>query len=335
MSEYDILLGDAGTKANLLGNYAFVRGMIESGVQVATCYPGSPTAEMANALLEISEKAGIYFEISTNEKVALEVAATSAIMGRPSVCWMKSVGLNVAADSAVQLSYLTMPGGLVVILGDDPGYLSSQNEQDNRHYARLAYVPFIEPSDPQEVKDFLVTAMKVSQKYQAPVFIRATTRNCHQIGAVTFGEKTKSQVQVKWDNETMHRDGGYIPLPGTFLPMKRRALQNLVKIGNEFEELGINTKAQVENSQPKINIITYGHIFQSTVSALNHLGVSAEILKLGLTHPLPKAAISDFLQSVDEVHILEELDPIIENETKAFCYDQGIKTKIIGKSGLS
>ncbi len=335
MSEYDILLGDAGTKANLLGNYAFVRGMIESGVQVATCYPGSPTAEMANALLEISEKAGIYFEISTNEKVALEVAATSAIMGRPSVCWMKSVGLNVAADSAVQLSYLTMSGGLVVILGDDPGHLSSQNEQDNRYYARLAYVPFIEPSDPQEVKDFLVTAMKVSQKYQAPVFIRATTRNCHQIGPVTYGEKATSQIDVKWDNETMRRDGGYIPLPGTFPPMKRKALENLNKIGDEFEVLGFNKGFRIGNDDPKIKIITYGHTFQSTVSALNYLGVSAEILKLGVTHPLPKRAVTNFLESDTEVHILEELDPILENEIKALCYDQGIKTKIIGKSGLS
>ncbi|MCL5126610.1 MAG: thiamine pyrophosphate-dependent enzyme, partial [Deltaproteobacteria bacterium] len=335
MSEYDILLGDSGTKANLLGNYAFVRGMIESGVQVATCYPGSPTAEMANALMQISEKAGIYFEISTNEKVALEVAATSAIMGRPSVCWMKSVGLNVAADSAVQLSYMTMPGGLVVILGDDPGYLSSQNEQDNRHYARLAYVPFIEPSDPQEVKDYLVNAMKISQKYQAPVFIRATTRNCHQIGPVTFGERTSSSVEVKWDNETMRRDGGYIPLPGTFLPMKRKALQNLVKIGAEFDDLGINTKVKVGTGDHAISIITYGHTFQSTVSALNHLGASAEILKLGVTHPLPKKDIASFLQNRAEVHVLEELDPIIENEIKTLCYDEGIKTKIIGKCGLS
>ena len=196
MSEYDILLAESGTKANLLGNYAFVRGMIESGVQVATCYPGSPTAEMANALLEIAGQAGIYFEISTNEKVALEIAATSAIVGRPSVCWMKSVGLNVAADTAVQLSYMTMPGGLVVILGDDPGHLSSQNEQDNRYYGRLAYVPFIEPSDPQEAKDFFVTAMRVSQKYQAPIFVRATTRNCHQTGPVTFGVRGVSKIEL-------------------------------------------------------------------------------------------------------------------------------------------
>ncbi len=334
MSEYDILLGESGTKANLMGNYAFVRGMIESGVQVATCYPGSPTAEMANALLAISQKAGIYFEISTNEKVALEIAATSAIVGRPSVCWMKSVGLNVAADTAVQLSYLTMPGGLVVILGDDPGPLSSQNEQDNRYYARLAYVPFVEPSDPQEAKDFLVSAMKVSQKYQAPIFVRATTRNCHQVGPVIFGEKASPQASLNWNNEEMKREGGYVPLPGTFPPLKRKALQNLVKIRDEFENLGVNKSIRVGPDEPTTKIVSYGHPFQATVSALEHIGGSAEILKLGMTHPLPKAAIERFIESGDQVHIIEELDPILEKEIKSFCYDQGIQANIIGKSGL-
>ena len=334
MSEYDILLAESGTKANLLGNYAFVRGMIESGVQVATCYPGSPTAEMANALLEIAGQAGIYFEISTNEKVALEIAATSAIVGRPSVCWMKSVGLNVAADTAVQLSYMTMPGGLVVILGDDPGHLSSQNEQDNRYYGRLAYVPFIEPSDPQEAKDFFVTAMRVSQKYQAPVFVRATTRNCHQTGPVIFGERGVSNIELKWDNETMRRDGGYIPLPGTFPPMKRKALKKLGQIGTEFNSLGVNKTVRLGTGEPRIRIITYGHTFQSTVSALDYLGVSAEILKLGITHPFPKDDVRNFIGVSKEVHVLEELDPILENEIKVLCYELGLHTKIVGKSGF-
>ena len=250
-----------GTKANLLGNYAFVRGMIESGVQVATCYPGSPTAEMANALLEISEKAGIYFEISTNEKVALEVAATSAIMGRPSVCWMKSVGLNVAADSAVQLSYLTMPGGLVVILGDDPGYSSSQNEQDNRYYARLAYVPFIEPSDPQEVKDFLSHCNEGVTKISGPGFYPRHDPKLPSDWRCNFRRKNKFPVQVKWDNETMRRDGGYIPLPGTFLPMKRKALENLKKIGDEFEVLALTKALVLELMIPRLKLLHTGTLF--------------------------------------------------------------------------
>ncbi len=333
MSEFDQLLGTEGGVINVMGNYGFVRGMIESGVQVAACYPGSPTAEMANALLAISGKAGISFEISTNEKVALEVSATSAIVGRPSVCWMKSVGLNVASDTAVQLAYLTMPGGLVVILGDDPGHLSSQNEQDNRYYARIGYLPFLEPATPQEAKDYFKLAMRVSQKYAAPVFVRTTTRTCHQTGPVTLGEIDKTERPVKWDNHTLERDGGYIPLPGTFPPLKRKALENLARIREELDNDLINRIVKIGSEQPAIRIITYGHTFQSTVSALEHLGLSAEILKLGMTHPLPRKVTLDFIGKSDRIFVFEELDPVIENEVKLLCLDNGVGARIIGKSG--
>lgn len=318
MSEFDQLLGPKGSAINVMGNYGFVRGMIESGVQVAACYPGSPTAEMANALLAISQKANIYFEISTNEKVALEVAATSAIVGRPSVCWMKSVGLNVASDTAVQLSYLTMPGGLVVILGDDPGHLSSQNEQDNRYYARIGYLPFLEPSTPQEAKDFFKLAMNLSQKYSSPVFIRTTTRTCHQTGPVTLDDITSSKMDPKWDNQTMQRDGGYIPLPGTFPPLKRKALQNLQRIGSELDNELINKTVKVGSGSSQLKIITYGHTFQSTVSALEYLGIGADVLKLGITHPIPKNSVIKFIGSSQEVYVFEELDPVIETMSN-FC----------------
>lgn len=333
MSEFDQLLGPKGSAINVMGNYGFVRGMIESGVQVAACYPGSPTAEMANALLAISQKANIYFEISTNEKVALEVAATSAIVGRPSVCWMKSVGLNVASDTAVQLSYLTMPGGLVVILGDDPGHLSSQNEQDNRYYARIGYLPFLEPSTPQEAKDFFKLAMNLSQKYSSPVFIRTTTRTCHQTGPVTLDDITSSKMDPKWDNQTMQRDGGYIPLPGTFPPLKRKALQNLQRIGSELDNELINKTVKVGSGSSQLKIITYGHTFQSTVSALEYLGIGADVLKLGITHPIPKNSVIKFIGSSQEVYVFEELDPVIENDVKLLCLDNAISCKIIGKSG--
>ncbi len=333
MSEFDQLLGAHGAVINVMGNYAFVRGMIESGVEVASCYPGSPTAEMANALLSIAEKAGIYFEISTNEKVALELAATSAIVGRPSVCWMKSVGLNVASDTAVQLAYLSMPGGLVVILGDDPGHLSSQNEQDNRYYARIGYLPFLEPATPQEAKDYLKLAMKLSRKYSAPIFIRTTTRTCHQTGPVTLEATDKSSNEIKWDNQVMQRDGGYIPLPGTFPPLKRKALENIEKIRLELDNDLINRTVRIGVGHPEIRIVTYGHVFQATVSALEQLKLNAEILKLGMTHPLPRQVILEFIDSADKIFVFEELDPVIEKDIKLLCFDQGLKTKIIGKTG--
>lgn len=333
MSEFDQLLGTTDGVINVMGNYGFVRGMIESGVQVASCYPGSPTAEMANALMAIAEKADIYFEISTNEKVALEVAATSAIVGRPSVCWMKSVGLNVASDTAVQLAYLTMPGGLVVILGDDPGHLSSQNEQDNRYYSRIGYLPFLEPATPQEAKDFFKLAMRLSQKYSAPVFLRTTTRTCHQTGPVTLESINRTTMEAKWDNQLMGHDGGYIPLPGTFPPMKKKALENIEKFRRELDNDLINKKLRVGSGSPELRIITYGHTFQATVSALEHMNVSAEILKLGMTHPVPRDVILEFIGSSEKIFVFEELDPVIEKEIKLLCFDNGLKTKIVGKSG--
>ncbi len=334
MSEYDILLGDPPRRINVLGNYALVRAMIESRVEVATCYPGSPTAEMANALMEIAPRAGIYFEISTNEKVALEIAATSAIVGRPSTCWMKSVGLNVAADTAVQLAYLTMPGGLVVMLGDDPGPLSSQNEQDNRHFARTAYVPLLEPATVQEAKDFFLEAMRISRHFQMPVFMRMTTRNCHQTGAVEFGPIRSEASPRIWDNEAMKAGGGYIPLPGTFGPMKRKALENLRKFSEHVAGSFLNRTVRIGTGEPRMGIITYGHPFQATVSALEALGVSAEILKLGVTYPLPRKEVLEFLGRHGTAHVIEELDPVIENDIKVLCYEEGVKAQIVGKTGL-
>ena len=334
VSQFDILMGEAEKTEVLLGNYAFVRGMIEAGVQVAACYPGSPTAEMVEALMDIGPKAGIYFEISTNEKVALEIAATSAIVNRPSVCWMKSVGLNVASDTAVQLSMMTMPGGLVVILGDDPGPLSSQNEQDNRHFIRQAYLPLLEPATAQEAKDHMVQAMELSQKLKMPVFIRSTTRTCHQTGPVRFGPQKEWTQAPAWDNEIMKRDGGYVPLPATVGKLKRKALENLAKIEGEASGAGLNRTCKIGEGEPDIRIITFGHAFQAVVSGLETLGVNAEILKLGLTHPLPKAEVLEFIKDTGEVHIIEELDPVLENEVKLLAYEQGVSTRIIGKTGL-
>lgn len=333
MSEFEQLLGQTGGLINVMGNYGFVRGMIESGVKVASCYPGSPTAEMANALMAISDQAGIYFEISTNEKVALEVAATSAVVGRPSVCWMKSVGLNVASDTAVQLAYLSVPGGLVVILGDDPGHLSSQNEQDNRYYARIGYLPFLEPATPQEAKDYFKLAMQISRKHSAPVFIRTTTRTCHQTGPVTLDPLNILEDQPVWDNQAMERDGGYIPLPGTFPPMKRKALENLQKIKLELDNDLVNRTVKVGIGNQATKIITFGHTFQAVVSALEYLKTGADIMKLGLTHPLPEKTLLDFIGSSEKVYVFEELDPVIEKEVKLLCLDHGLKTRVVGKTG--
>jgi indolepyruvate ferredoxin oxidoreductase alpha subunit len=301
----------------LLGNDAFVRGMIESGVKVATAYPGSPTSEMGVTLAKIQEESGIYFEFSTNEKVALELAATASIGGAPAVMFMKSVGLNVASDSFVQLSKYTLPGGLVIILGDDPGPHSSQNEQDNRHYAKLGKIPMLEPSNVQEAKDYFCFAMKYSQEWQMPVVIRSTTRICHQTGLVKFGEKMQLNIPRKFEPNL---EGGYIPLPATLEPLRRKSLRNLQKwmgLSNSKELLIEEIYGQ---DTPKLGIITSGHAYAATKSALRVINGTAAILKIGIVYPLPMDPIIEFIKKYQNIQILEELDPIFEEQIRAELY---------------
>ncbi|MCF2142418.1 MAG: indolepyruvate ferredoxin oxidoreductase subunit alpha [Candidatus Heimdallarchaeota archaeon] len=328
-SKFDFLLKDAPAKEILLGNDAFVRGMIEAGVKISAAYPGSPTSEIGVRLAEIANESGIYFEFSTNEKVATELAASAAIAGAPAAVFMKSVGLNVAADSFVQLSMFTMPGGLVVILGDDPGPHSSQNEQDNRYYTRIAHIPMLEPANVQEAKDFVVFAMEYAQKWKMPVVIRSTTRICHQTGIVEYGTKRKSTITREY---VPLREGGYVPLPGTLKPLKSKALRNLEKWRELANSGALLKEEKVGDKKPQIGIITAGHAYAATKSALRILGVSANILKLGIIYPLPMKRIIDFIKKNKTVKILEELDPFIEEQIKVALFEQGvIDVNVIGK----
>ncbi|QEE17515.1 thiamine pyrophosphate-dependent enzyme [Promethearchaeum syntrophicum] len=324
------ILNDEPHQEILLGNDAFVRGMIEADVKVATAYPGSPTSGIGVRLAQIQDESGIYFEFSTNEKVALEIAASAAIGGAPACVFMKSVGLNVASDSFVQLSKFTLPGGLVIILGDDPGPHSSQNEQDNRHYAKLGKIPMLEPANVQEAKDYFCFAMKYSQQWQMPVVIRSTTRICHQTGIVKFGVKNKTNIQRKFDPNL---EGGYIPLPATLAPLRRKSLKNLEK-WKELADSGELLKEEIFGNQiPQIGFITSGHTYAALKSALRILGVGAAILKLGIVYPLPMEEILTFIQKYKKIKILEELDPIFETQIKAALFEHAIShIELLGKS---
>lgn len=324
-----MFLNDPPYEAVLLGNDAFVRGMIEAGVKITAAYPGSPTSEMGVRLAQLQDESGIYFEFSTNEKVALELTTTAAIGGLPAATFMKSVGLNVASDSFVQLTKYTLPGGLVIILGDDPGPHSSQNEQDNRHYAKLGKIPMLEPANAQEAKDFMVFAMEYSRKWRMPVVIRSTTRICHQTGLVTFGPKREWDIVRKFEPEL---EGGYIPLPATLKPLREKSLRNLQKWQNLSNEGKLLKTERIGTSELKVGIITSGHTYAATKTALRLMGVSAEILKLGIIYPLPMDKIVEFIQKFPVVKILEELDPFFEEQIKSALFERGIShPRLIGK----
>ena len=202
-----VLTGKTGEKVLLLGNEAIVRGALESGIGLASTYPGTPSSEIGETYAEVARDAGIYFEYSTNEKVALEVAAGAALSGVRSMCFFKHFGLNVACDSLFPLAYSKIKAGMVVIIADDPqGWSSGQSEEDTRLFARIAHLPMLEPSNAQECKDFVKKAFELSEKFQIPVLIRTTTRVSHMRSIVKLGEIIKGKTKGKFIKDIAFRN---------------------------------------------------------------------------------------------------------------------------------
>ena len=309
----------------VIGNTAIVRAMVESGVRVVTSYPGSPTPEIAEAIYSIPEsKRPFYFEFSTNEKVALELAFGASINGFTSCVFFKSVGMNVVADSFVQLSMMELLGGMVIVTGDDPGANSSQNEQDNRHYGRLSYTPILEPKDAQEVYDMFLKAVEYSKLLRSPVILRLTTHTAHFKQKVNFGKYIPSLNQSPvFDVE---KYGPYIPIANNVPVMKRRALEKLEKWKEISEEFAYKTQYK-----SKRGIITAGLPYLSLLDVVGENVDKVDILRLGMVYPLPRRAIVEFLKSHEEVKILEELDDFIEQVVKSIAFEENINVRIIGK----
>lgn len=214
MNIKEILTRKEKDKLFLMGNEAAVRGALEAGVSVASTYPGTPSSEIGNVLSVLAEEAGMYFEFSVNEKVALEVAAAAAASGLRSFTFMKHVGLNVASDSLMSVAYTGVRGGMVILTADDPSMFSSQNEQDNRHYARLANLPLLEASSPQEVKDLMKYAYQLSEEFELPVILRTTTRVSHMRGVVELGPLKKKPRQRDTLIRIPSASYRYLNLPG-------------------------------------------------------------------------------------------------------------------------
>lgn len=321
----DLLVEKGPFSEILIGNHALVRAMIESGVQVVTSYPGSPTPEIAEAILSIPpDKNPLYFEFSTNEKVALEVAFGAAVNGRTSCVFFKSVGMNVVADSFVQLSMMEIPGGMVIVIGDDPGANSSQNEQDNRHYARMAYTPVFEPKDAQEVYDMFKAAVEYSRDLRSPVIVRLTTHTAHYKQKVNFGTYVPRQLPPALFDPISF--GPYIPIAENVPVMKRRAIEKLRKWAEISERF-----AYAIGSKNKRGIITAGLPFLSLLDVLGEKVGDVDILRLGMVYPLPRKAITEFLRMHKQVMVLEELDDFIEQTVKAIAFEESLDVKIFGK----
>ena len=333
MNLKELVTGGPGEKQFLLGNEAAVRGVIEAGVSIAATYPGTPSSEIGNILSVLAKDANIYFEFSTNEKVAMEVAATAAVSGLRSFTFMKHVGMNVAADSFMTTAYSGVNGGMVILSADDPSLFSSQNEQDTRNYARLANVPILEPSNCQEVKDMVKYAFDLSEQFKIPVIVRTTTRVSHMRGIVEFGEVSdnSSNCDNHWKRGHFNKDPSkYVPVPAFAGDMHVRLWDKINRIEEITNKSDFNQEIELtEDKKYAIIASSSAYNYAHDVCKFNDLDIN--ILKLGFSYPFPKDKVAGFLKDIDEVFIVEEVDPIIEKDTLSVVGSERLNVTVHGK----
>ncbi len=293
-------------KKFLSGNEAAARGAWEAGVHVATAYPGTPSTEILENVARFKE---VYAQWSPNEKTAFEVALGASIAGARAMVSMKHVGLNVAADPLFSASYTGVNGGFVIISADDPGMHSSQNEQDNRRYAKFAKIPLIEPSDSQEVHDFIKEAFEISEKFDTPVLFRLTTRISHSKGIVNVGER--KEVPLKEYKKLPEK---YIILPAHARKRHYFVEERTLKLKEYANTSPLN---RIEWGDRKLGIITSG------ISYLHAREVfpQASFLKLGFSWPFPEELLREFLNGVEKAIVIEENEPFLEEEIKFLGYN--------------
>ena len=322
---HKLLANDPGAQMLMLGNEAIARGAVEAGVAFGSTYPGTPSSEISLNLFQISQQSNLYFEYSTNEKVALEVAAGAANAGLRTICMMKHVGLNVAADPLMTLAYVGVKAGLVILSADDPFMFSSQNEQDNRYYAKLSGLPMLEPSTVAEAKEMVVYAFDLSEKLQEPVILRTTTRINHSNALVTLGKIQPPRTRGDFKKDPL----GYVAVPAVSRQLHVKLLENLDKAEAIAQECEYN---HILGDGP-LGVICNGvslNYVQDAVTELNMAG-KIKILRLGLSHPMPTRLVQKFLGSCEKVLVAEEGEPFMEEAVKALAQEAGLTLPIKGK----
>ena len=293
-------------KTIMLGNEAIARGAYEAGVKLSSAYPGTPSTEISEYLAKYEE---VYTEWAPNEKVAAEVAIGASIAGTRSLACMKHVGLNVASDPLYTFAYTGVNGGSVLVVADDPGLASSQNEQDTRMVARSAHIPVLEPSDSQEAKDFVKFGYELSERYDTPVILRTTTKLAHSQSAVELCDR----VEVE-DKEYTRQLSKYVMMPASAIGRHLVVEDREIRMAKDAASFPVN---RVEMGDTKIGFITAGIAYQY----VKEVCPEASVLKLGLTNPLSRDLIESFIKQVETVYIFEELEPVIEEQVRAWGFE--------------
>ena len=325
---HELLTDKPGKKLLLLGNEAVVRGAIEAGVSVTAAYPGTPSSEIGNNLFHLAgdPASQVYFEFSTNEKVAMEIAGAASAAGLRSLTCMKHVGLNVASDVLMTLAYVGTIGGMVIITADDPSMHSSQNEQDNRLYAKLANLPMLEPTSPQEAKDMTTAAFELSESLELPVIIRTTTRTSHIRGPVELGPLPEQRkTKGRFEKDRMR----WVPVPAIARIRHKKLLEQMAKA----EQLAGNSVFNQVMGEGRTGIVATGVAACYVEDALNDLGCRDQVtfLRLGFVYPHPKGLLLDLLRRVEKVLVIEELEPFQEEALKVLAQEAALTLSILGK----
>ena len=293
-------------KTLMLGNEAIARGAYEAGVKVSSAYPGTPSTEISEYLAKYDE---VYTEWAPNEKVAAEVAIGASFAGVRSLACMKHVGLNVASDPLYTFAYTGVNGGSVLVVADDPGLASSQNEQDTRMIGRSSHVPVLEPSDSQEAKDFVKFGYDLSEKYDTPVILRTTTKLAHSQSAVELCDR----VEVE-DKEYARNPAKYVMMPAAAIGRHLAVEAREIQMANDAAGFEVN---KMEINDKKLGFITCGIAYQY----VKEVCPNASILKFGLVNPISKKLVEDFVSQVETVYVFEELEPVMEEQIRAWGFN--------------
>jgi indolepyruvate ferredoxin oxidoreductase alpha subunit len=323
---HKLLQDKPGEKILLLGNEAIARGAIEAGVAFTSTYPGTPSSELSLNFFQIAQESDLYFEYSTNEKVALEVSAAAANAGVRSMAVMKHVGLNVASDALMTLAYVGVKAGMVVLTADDPFMFSSQNEQDNRYYAKISGLPMLEPSSVAEAKQMTAHAFELSERLKEPVLLRTTTRINHSSAFVELGPLRPRIPRGDFTKDPMN----LVTVPA----VSRKLHVKLLKNYDSARELADASEYNAIEGSGRWGIICNGVSYNYVRDALTDLKAAdgVRVLRIGFSHPLPAGRVKALLEGCEKVLVVEEGEPYLEESVKAVAQEEGLTLPIRGKA---
>lgn len=326
-SVHPLIENEPDRKALLLGNEAIVRGALEASVAVATGYPGTPASEVGDTFARIARQRLLHFEYSVNEKVAYEVAYGACLGGVRSICSMKHLGLNVAADPLVTSAYIGVRGGFVIVSAADPGCHTSPNEQDHRYLARMSYIPVLDPEDPAEALAMTREGFAISERFNVPVLMRHTTRVAHTQGPVTLGE-----LPPVPEHTSFVRDPGQlVPVPASARRERQELIQRIARAAEQFESSPFNRLTRGEGT---VGIVTTGVSHAYVQDAIEELGLAGKVwvLKLGIPYPLATGLVRRLLEGCETVLVVEEMEPFLEDAVRVELASVDRRVRVRGKN---